>query len=79
MSQRMKPWLTTAEASALFDRSKRTIRLWVHDGRDAKNPLLRIRTETAGRRTVLNSEDLRRVADFKDAYLDAPTFGRQRV
>ncbi|HWU31046.1 MAG TPA: helix-turn-helix domain-containing protein [Microbacterium sp.] len=75
----MKPWLTTAEAAALFGRSKRTIRLWVHDGRNPKNPTLRIRTETTGRRTLLNSEDLRRVAGFKDAYLDAPTFGRQRV
>jgi hypothetical protein len=72
----MKPWLTTAEAALAFGRSKRTIRLWVHDGRDADNPLLRIRTEPAGRAVLLNSEDLRRVSEFKNSYLDAPTIGR---
>ncbi|MBW1639250.1 hypothetical protein G3H63_09220 [Microbacterium resistens] len=77
MTVRMKEWLTTAEAAVAFGRSKRTIRLWAHDGRQPANPTLRIRTQADGRSSLLNAEDLRRVARFKDAYLQAPTFGRR--
>lgn len=73
----MKPWLTYSEAALVLQRSKRTVRLWVQDGRrtDA-NPALRIRVEMEGRTTLLSSEDLSRVAVFKDQYREAPTFGR---
>lgn len=75
----MKPWLTYSEAALVLQRSKRTIRLWVHDGRRSDaNPMLRIQVELEGRITLLRTEDLSRVAAFKDRYRDAPTFGRTR-
>lgn len=75
----MKLWLTYAEAALLFDRSRRTLRLWVQESRNPDvNPMLRIRTDRddAGR-FVMSREDLDRVRRFKDAYRDTPTFGRR--
>jgi hypothetical protein len=72
----VKPWLTHAEAAFAFGRSKRTIRLWIHDGRSNSNPVLRIREERIGSQVALNAEDLRRVCAFKDTHREAPTFGR---
>ena len=77
---RMKPWLTATEATAINPdriRSKRTIRLWVQEGRDPENPTLHIRTKVERGTRLLCAEDVRRVAAFKDAYLDTPTFGRK--
>lgn len=73
--KRMKPWLTTAEAAVAFHRSKRTIRLWIHNSQQPDvNPLLCIRVQTVGRERRYSSEDLDRVARFKDAYRDAGDF-----
>ena len=75
----MKPWITVSEATVIDPervRSKRTIRLWVQEGRNPENPTLRIRTKREGQVKLLSSEDVARVARFKTAYLDAPTFGR---
>ncbi len=77
-TQRVKPWLTAAEASVIYKRSRRTIRLWVHDSQQPDvNPMLRIRVEVIDGVRRYSSEDLGRVARFKDAYRDAPTFGRR--
>lgn len=72
----MKPWLTYAEAAIALGRSKRTIRLWIHDGHNNDNPTLRIREQRTAGQVTLNTEDLHRVKAFKDSYRNAPTFGR---
>ncbi len=68
----MKPWLSYAEASMAFGRSKRTLRRWAAD------PAMKIRTRTVDGEKRLHSGDVARVEAWKSAYIDAPTFGRKK-
>lgn len=68
----MNELISYAEASIRLGRSKRTLRRWVAD------PENNIRTQRGSDGTLrVNAADLYRVEARKNAYREAPTFGRR--
>lgn len=72
-----RAWVTQGEAADEIRASKRTIRRWVKDGREAEDPALCIREKKIDAMLLVHIEDVKRVKRIKDQYRDAPTFGRE--
>lgn len=69
--------MTHREAAVEVGSSRRTIRRWVHEGRNNEDPDLCIREKRVDRISLIRIDDVKRVKRIKDKYRDAPTFGRE--